>query len=143
MPLLDTLVAPFNPKAVIIYIGANDIHALKKTAQETMDDLKVLLEAINEKLPESKLYYIPVYQTGAHPEFWVHDIELNRLVHEFAEGISYLQVVDVPSALLDSNNQVDNSVFRSDLLHLNDKGYAIWVAEARTALGLEAGGGLS
>jgi lysophospholipase L1-like esterase len=138
MPLVDTLVAPFNPPNVIIYAGANDIHGLKKTAAETMEELNGLFDKLHEKAPSAALHFMTVYQTGAHPQYWEEDKELLKLVEEEAEKRSYLKIIDVASALL-VDGKVDNSMFRGDLLHLSDKGYEIWVKAAREAMGLEGG----
>ncbi|MDR1641687.1 MAG: GDSL-type esterase/lipase family protein [Clostridiales bacterium] len=138
MPWVDTLIAPFDPPDVLIYVGANDIHGLKKSASETMRELGALFDEIHLKAPGAVLHFITVYQTGAHPQSWDQDLELLRLVKEEAQNRPYLKIIDVASALL-VNGEVDNSMFGGDLLHLSDKGYEIWTKTIREAMGLEGG----
>lgn len=133
-PLLDKLIFPFNPQGVVIYIGANDLHNDRTPPAQIMDELQALLIRLHEGLPDSKLYFVSVYSTGAHANMQENDRELNRLVQDFALQQDYLEYIDCATPLLDSEGKIRNDVFLDDLVHLNDTGYQIWSEVIRAAL---------
>lgn len=133
-PLVDKLVTPFAPKAVVIYIGANDIHNDNTAPEQVFSELKQLFSQINTALPDAKLYYVSIYTTGAHTQMRGDDEALNAMVLELSQTNDYLDYIDCAGALLGEGGSVRNDIFLDDLVHLNGTGYEIWAAEIRGVL---------
>jgi lysophospholipase L1-like esterase len=131
----DTLVVPFNPKTLVIYIGSNDLHNDKKDPAVVMQDLEVLFNQLHDALPNTKMYYVSVFKTGAFPELWSNDEQFNTLVKSYTDTIGYLEFIDCDSAL--SSKNVNNNIYEGDLVHLNSSGYIIWTSVIRQALALD------
>lgn len=134
IPLVDKLVTPFHPKAVVIYIGANDIHNNHTAADKIMEELAALFNRIHRELPDAKLYYVSVYTTGAHTNLRSEDEKLNGMVKTWAEQSGYLSYTDCSAALLDTDGNVRKDIFLEDQVHLNNTGYAVWSKVIRDAL---------
>lgn len=134
VPLVDTLVTPFSPKGVVVYIGANDLHNNQEPPSQVAAEIQQLLEQIHGSLPSAKLYYVSVYTTGAHTHMRADDEAVNAYIQALAQQLDYLEYIDCATALLDANGEVQNEVFLADLVHLNETGYALWTKEIRAAL---------
>lgn len=128
------LVVPFAPEAVVVYVGANDLHNSLDAPADVLPKLERLFGQLHEALPGAKLYYVSVYTTGAHTHLRGADEELNRLVRQLAEQTDYLSYIDCATPLMDAAGNVREDVFLDDLVHLNETGYALWARAIRTAL---------
>lgn len=133
-PLVDTLVTPFHPKAVVIYIGANDLHNNHTPPADVFTELEQLIGQIHSALPNARLYYVTVYTTNAYPELRQDDEALNAIVAQLAAQTDYLEYIDCATALLDPQDNIRDDIFLADKVHLNDVGYSIWIRTIRSAL---------
>ncbi|MPM25188.1 hypothetical protein SDC9_71678 [bioreactor metagenome] len=133
-PLLESLVTPFHPRAVLVYIAANDLHNEHRDPEIVADELTALLADIHTALPDAILYYISVYATGAQPESRADEDALNSAMSALAKETDYMRYVDCAGALLGSDGAIRPALFRDDLVHLNDDGYRIWAQTIRAAL---------
>jgi lysophospholipase L1-like esterase len=133
---VDSLVVPFHPSAVVIYLGANDLHNVKSPplAADVSDKLARLFDQIHTELPDTHIYYVSVYTAGSLPELRPLDEALNASIEAKAAQMPYLDFIDVATALLDSDGNIRNDIFQSDLVHLNDEGYALWTKALREEL---------
>ncbi len=133
-PLVDTLVTPFHPQAVVIYVGANDLHNNHTPPADVFTELEQLIRQIHSALPNARLYYVTVYTTGAYPQIRQDDEALNDMVQQLAAQTDYLEYIDCATALLDPQGNVRDDIFLADKVHLNEVGYSIWARTIRSAL---------
>ncbi len=133
-PLVDTLVTPFHPQAVVIYVGANDLHNNHTPPADVFTELEQLVGQIHSALPNARLYYVTVYTTGAYPQMRQDDEALNVMVQRLAAQTDYLEYIDCATALLDPQGNVRDDIFLADKVHLNEAGYSIWTRTIRSAL---------
>ncbi|HMM32946.1 MAG TPA: GDSL-type esterase/lipase family protein [Clostridia bacterium] len=131
---LDTLVTPFAPKAVLVYVAANDLHNDHRDPGDVAADLTRLLDDLHAALPEAKLYYVSVYATGAQPESRADEKTLNDAMAALCEGSAHLRYIDCAAALIGADGDIREELFRGDLVHLNDAGYEIWTETIKRAL---------
>ncbi|MDR2654559.1 MAG: GDSL-type esterase/lipase family protein [Oscillospiraceae bacterium] len=133
-PLVDSLVTPFDPSALVVYVGSNDIHALHRNVEDIAADLDRLLEQIHTAVPDAIIYYISVYTSVDAEELKPEDERFNALAKALTEKREYARFVDCASALLDENGAPRRDVFLDDFVHLNEKGYELWKVPLREAL---------
>ncbi|GHV18878.1 hypothetical protein FACS18949_04690 [Clostridia bacterium] len=133
-PLVDKLIVPFHPKAVLVYVGSNDIHALNRTPEDVAADAEKLLDDIHAKLPNAVLYYVSVYTSENTAEMRPQDERMNELTKAMTERKGY-RFIDVASSLLNADGSLRQDVFLFDNVHLNKTGYALWAPVVRAAFG--------
>ncbi|MDR3072157.1 MAG: GDSL-type esterase/lipase family protein [Clostridiales Family XIII bacterium] len=131
---LDTLITPFEPEGILLYVGANDIHIDGGSGEQAADDFEALCGKIHTALPNTHIYAVSVYTIGSHPEYMPEDILFNERLEAFAEKNTYMSYIDVWTPLLDEDGKVRNEVYAKDLLHLSDEGYVVWTKAIREVL---------
>ncbi len=128
----DRLVTPYNPRALVVFCGTNDIAGDHPKSAETVFGLyKDFVAKVHEDLPGLPIYFIAISPTRSR---WDHrDIvaEANRLVAEYSDQHEELHFINTASALLDENGESREELFREDKLHLNPDGYAVWTSIIR------------
>ena len=116
--------------AVVLYVGANDMHNEKKAPAIVADELEKLFSHIHQAVPNATIYYVSVYATRSHAALRVQDEELGRLAAGFAGKTDYLRYIDCVTAFIDSEEEL----FERDGVHLNKEGYVLWTGIIRDAL---------
>ncbi|MDR1794932.1 MAG: GDSL-type esterase/lipase family protein [Erysipelotrichaceae bacterium] len=134
IPEVDSLVVPFKPEIILIYLGANDLHKDNPDVVLSLKEMETLVTLLHEKVPGAKLYALTVYSTTAASDHFKDDDQFNSGLKSLAEKYSYLEIIDVASALRDSPTKPKEGIFKSDNVHLNSAGYKIWSAEVRSVL---------
>jgi len=134
---LDSLVLPFSPKILLVYLGANDLHKDNPDPEGAAGRLTELLDAVHEALPGCAVYAISVCSTPSATDHIPDDDTFNAALAASCEGRDWMHYVDMNTPLLDGAGKVQPSLFRDDGTHLNDDGYLIWAKVIRAALGLE------
>ncbi len=129
-PWIDKLITPFNPKAVILYIGANDLHNNKTEPNQAFEELEALIDALHATLPETKIFYVSVYTTAAHETLIENDVAFGNLVSNYADEKEYLTYIDCTRTFIDS----EDNLYKDDGVHLNDEGYEVWIDLIKQAL---------
>ena len=133
--LADRLIIPFNPRAVILYVGINDIINYGQNGKTTANNLKGLFRHIHECLPDATIHYIlinkvPQHYTGTNATYID---QANNAIIEFAadEGKSYMNIIDAGTVLEKKSKEYSWGYFLSDGLHMSLAGYELWGAEVK------------
>ena len=130
---LERLVLVYQPRAVAIYEGDNDI-AAGRTPQQIADRMTTILSRISARLPNARVYVISIKPSPARWASWSLAVDTNaRLAALCATDARYTYINVVP-ALLGSNGQPRPELYQSDQLHLNATGYAIWTSVVKPVL---------
>lgn len=131
----DRIVIPYNPRAIVIFSGTNDIAGDNpKSAEAVLGLYKTFVAKVRESLPTTPIYFIAISPTKAR---WQHRkivADTNRLVEAYSASNENLYYIDTASALLDENGASREELFVEDKLHLNADGYAVWTSIIRPAL---------
>lgn len=136
----DRLVRPFNPSAVVVYAGSNDISGLpffSKTADEVVPRVKEYVSLIHDAYPEAPVYYVAITEAPIRKGVRGEIQKANQMLSDWADESGEITFIDTASTLLTSSGEIDGSLFGGDRLHLNDKGYEKFAAVIRQALGEE------
>jgi len=123
----DRIIIPFQPKIIVFYAGGNDINA-HKTPERVFGDFKEFVQKANAALPKTRIVYISI---AGNPSRWTQVEEVkatNKLIEDFTHTDKRLSYVDVFHSMLGSDGKPLPDIFVADNLHMNPKGYAIWVS---------------
>ncbi|MEM8861219.1 MAG: GDSL-type esterase/lipase family protein [Chloroflexota bacterium] len=133
----DRLIFPFNPRAIVVFVGSNDINGVQgesKSGAETFDAFVEFAEKIHDWDADLPIYYISITPTQARWHVWDDIRDANQLIAGYAAGQSNITFIDMTSYFLDDNREPNAELFLSDGLHLNAKGYAIWTSNIKPIL---------
>ncbi|HKI70355.1 MAG TPA: SGNH/GDSL hydrolase family protein [Verrucomicrobiae bacterium] len=122
----DRIVIPYKPKLILLYEGDNDI-AAGKSPERIFSDFKAFVQKVHAALPETPIAYIAVKPCPDRKKFLPEVRETNRLIRDYTEGHEDLSFVDIYTPMLNPDGSLRPELFLKDGLHMNKKGYAIWV----------------
>ena len=119
----------FKPKAIIILIGINDlynIHYQKEipSAEYVGNNIIKITEILREKSPETKIFLQTVLPTTE--VFMKANIaKVNNIIKTYEKNGVY-KVIALNAEFSDKNGLLKKEL-TTDGVHLNDKGYTVWV----------------
>jgi lysophospholipase L1-like esterase len=123
----DDLLAPYQPKQIIIYCGENDFadnHQLK--AQEVVNRYKAFYRKIRERFPDIEVDYISIKYSPSREVIWPQMKIANKKIAAFMKKEANAEFIDVTKAMQDANGNVRKDIFVEDMLHFKPEGYQIW-----------------
>lgn len=134
----DRIITRYRPRAVILYVGSNDLGAalgnVPKTPEAVLELTRELAARIRKAQPVARIYWLATKPTTTDPTRWERGQELNRLVAKWAAGELGVRFFDANAGLLNEQGGADPSFLTFDGIHLNDAGYAVWGATIRERL---------
>ena len=129
----DELVIPFAPKAVVMYIGTNDI-AHGYSVDEVFDRTKELFEYIHCRLPDTQIYYISMPYQPKRAPFRSSIKELNSRIKRYCKKDPLATFINASADMNKLSASERATYFISDGIHLKKKGYAVWTKKVRPVL---------
>jgi len=133
--LLDRLIVPYCPKAIVYYVGINDLVNSGDSVDKIVQNVEQLLSSTHTKLPTAHVFY--VYLNVLPGYFLSYDENIrtiNSTLASFIAGKDWVEGVDAGAALMKENGDPDAGYYRLDNLHMSYYGYVLWAAEIRKAL---------
>lgn len=121
----ERIIIPYRPRTVVLYAGENDINA-GKTPETVLADFRAFVRKIHAELPQARIIYVGMKPS---PSRWKHRdafVRGNQLIADECARNSRLAFVDTWKPMLDSKGEPRPELFVKDMLHMNEKGYAIW-----------------
>jgi lysophospholipase L1-like esterase len=129
------IVLPYQPRAVVLYAGDNDLaFPWLKTPEQVLADFKQFVEIIHAQLPDTWIYFISIKPSLRRWTGWEKIKKTNELIADYIRTQPRVQFIDVDSAMLDPQGKPRPDLFRKDGLHMNAQGYAIWVSIVKPVL---------
>lgn len=122
----NQVVAPYNPRQVVLYEGDNDLDGTSKTAQDFMDDVITMTRLINIYFPNSKILLVSIKPSPSRTSSFTKYQAANVLMKTYADKFSHIEYVDTWTPMLKADGTPQTSYFGSDMLHMNATGYALW-----------------
>lgn len=113
------------PTQLFIYEGDNDLSS-GKTVDVVVADMKTLLRVIKRSLPETQVHIISPKPSIARWNLREKYVALNQELKSLCESKENVAFIDVWSEMLQENGDLDETLFKEDGLHMNEKGYRIW-----------------
>jgi hypothetical protein len=121
------VVFPYHPGKIFLYAGENDIATGGKTAQSVADLFAKLWEMTRQQLPDAEIYYLSIKQSPSRLKFTPDFILANKLIKDYISTKSKTYYIDMSTAVLNNKTTLpDSSLYKPDMLHLNNKGYDNW-----------------
>jgi lysophospholipase L1-like esterase len=130
-----------SPKLIVLMIGTNNTGHVGRpqkelngtiyqcNAEQTAEGVKLILEALKKKCPSTQILLLGIFPRGEKPTDIMRqqNIATNALIAKYADG-SGVHYLDLGTTFLKDDGTLTREIM-PDLLHLSEKGYAMW-AEA-------------
>ena len=130
----DRIILPYEPSKVLIYEGDNDIAAGKEPARVARE-FEELVAAIHKELPRTEIYYIAIKPSPSRWKLAQPGRAANALIEGYAKRTPRVEYVDIWTPMLNEKGEPDPKYFVDDMLHMNRKGYDLWVEALRPHIG--------
>ena len=134
----DRIVLPYEPSAIVLYAGDNDI-AFGLSADCTLRDFEAFVEHIHAAAPGTPIYFISIKPSPSRMQFWSDMERANQLIEAETTTNAALHFVDVSEAMLDQQGQPMPELFTGDGLHMNAAGYQLWTSIIQPRLATDLG----
>lgn len=122
---INDVVFPYKPKQIVIYCGENDI-AAGATPDEVVARTKQLIDLIRKKYSRVIITYISIKPSPSREKFIPIMKEVNQQVETLIKGMRRASFINTADAMYNADGTIMATIFLSDKLHMNAKGYAIW-----------------
>jgi lysophospholipase L1-like esterase len=121
----------YNPEKIVIYCGENDVASSDTvTGKIVFDRFKILYKHIRDKFPAIKIYYISLKPSPLRWSMQNRMIDANARIKKFCKKEKHIYFINIWSKMLENSKPI-SSIFKADSLHMNPKGYEIWMKEIR------------
>lgn len=121
----EKIVLPYEPRAILIYEGENDISA--GVPPETIRDVFItFVDLVHSQLPETRIYFMSLKPSIRRWHLWDQMREANLLIARECSQNNLLTFYDISVAMLNDEGTPKPEIFLGDELHMNDLGYDIW-----------------
>ena len=122
---LNALVLRYEPIAVFIYEGDNDVNT-GKSPEVIMQDLDKILRRLNEQRNGISIYFIGAKPSPSRWQLKTEYLAFNRALEHYSEGMVNANYANVWNPMLDTSGNPRPELFLSDMLHMKPEGYKIW-----------------
>ena len=126
------------PKLVVLMIGTNNTghqgrpaaehggSVYASSAEQTAEGVKMILDILGKKLPETKVLLLGIFPRGATKDDAMRkqNVATNNLISGFADG-KRVFYMDIGNTFLQPDGVLSKNIM-PDLLHLNAQGYQMW-----------------
>ncbi len=131
----DRIIKPYEPRAIVVYVGDNDIGA-DKTPETVEADFRALVSKVRQTQPTVPLFYLTIKASRLRWELWPLMDEANHRIGEIAAADPLIHVIDVSAPMLarGGGGKPPSDLFLLDGLHLSAKGYALWTSIVQARL---------
>ncbi len=119
---------------VLVYEGDNDLSGPWLKPETYADQCREFTEAMFAVRPDAHIYFISTKPSPSREAAMDRFAEANEYVQELCDDHDQLHFIDVFSRMLDDDGSPREDIFKSDRLHMNEKGYVIWTDAVRAAL---------
>ena len=126
-----------SPKLVTLMIGTNHMHDAKAAyppdePNDIFSGIQAIVNEVAQRLPESKLIIFSVFPRK--PDTANERVKaVNAMLPQLADG-KRIEHRDLSRWFLSEKGQLNQTLYKSDLLHLNDRGYRVWATALQPLL---------
>ncbi|WP_213949026.1 SGNH/GDSL hydrolase family protein [Luteibacter sp. dw_328] len=126
----DRIVTPYHPAALVMYAGDNDLQG-GDSPEQVRDDFAAFVGKVRETQPDLPVAFIAIKPSVARVALLPNILQADMLIRQWAMTQKNVAFLDVVPAMLDAKGQPMSDLFIDDGLHMNAKGYALWVAQVK------------
>lgn len=115
-----------NPKVAVVMIGTNNAGHRHEPSHYTTKGVAAVVAELQKRLPETKILLLGIFPRGETSEdpLRVLNTKTNTLLAKMADGEKVVYL-NINKTFLDENGVLPKDIM-PDLLHPNQKGYALW-----------------
>ena len=131
----EEVIFKYEARKIVIYCGENDLASSETiTPTEVFNRFKTLYEDIRKKQPKVPIVFVSIKPSISRWKMKEKQIETNKLIEAFINKKRNIVFVNIWNQMLDENGNPKKDIFISDNLHMNEKGYEIWIAALKDQL---------
>ena len=131
----DELVNKFNPMAVVVFAGSNDITPVSVKAPEVLlGSFHKFVAKVRTNKPDLPIYYIGITPSPRRWEVWPRAAAANNAIERYIDATPGLFFIDTTPALLNASGEPNVDNYSYDAQHFGDSGYQIWTSIIRPRL---------
>lgn len=127
----DRMVVKYEPKAVVVYEGDNDL-AMGKNMEELAKEYEEFSNRLKKALPKTKLVYLAIRPSLSRIAIVEKQKQFNYWLEKYCKSEKNRYFLDMHSPFYLTDGTVMQDIFISDRLHLNEKGYQIFSSKIRS-----------
>ncbi|MES2477061.1 MAG: GDSL-type esterase/lipase family protein [Verrucomicrobiota bacterium] len=140
-PLVHRIVTPYQPSAIVVFEGTNDIRGGGKTGEQVFADFQTFVATVRAQQPGVPICFIGITPTPSffnNPDHDPRRRTANSLIKSYCESdpglnLHFLNTNEFLDNLYDTSDPSWPTYFVDDT-HLSRKGYAHFVSVIRPAL---------
>lgn len=129
----DRIVAPYEPKFILVYEGDNDL-ASGKSVDEVFTDWETFVTRVEAQLPKARIGFVAVKPSPARRKDLDAQRKLNQRIRDYCRESERCVFIDIVTPMLNEAGEPKPTLFVEDNLHMNPAGYAIWQEAVTAAL---------
>ena len=122
---VERIVIPYRPRVVVVYAGDNDLQA-GKSPEDVLADFQSFSSKIHSALPKARIVYIAIKPSPSRWSIKDKIVRANELIAAECAKDKRDAFADVYTPMLNAKGEPRPELFVKDMLHMNEKGYAIW-----------------
>ena len=119
----DRLFTFNEPKAIILYLGGNDL-SLGWNAYKIIEKIKLLIAKVHDRYPSSIIINLSIKPSIERVDYIEKIMTINKAMSLFSEKTDFVRQIDFFNALL-KDGMPNRQYFLRDGLHLNAHGYNV------------------
>jgi lysophospholipase L1-like esterase len=124
----NEVIFKYQARKIVIYCGENDLASSETvTPTEVFNRFKILYESIRKHQPKVPIVYVSIKPSISRWKMKEKQIETNKLIEAFINKKRNIVFVNIWNKMLDENGNPKKDIFSSDNLHMNEKGYELWI----------------
>src|SRR6516165_6238273 len=107
---MDQIVIPYKPRIIVYYCGSNDVNA-GEPAGAIIGRTKQFLKIVNEKLPDTFVYYTSIQKAPDKRSRWDVVDAVNREMERYSHDARQLGYIDLNPLLFDRQGNLREDLF--------------------------------
>ncbi|RDS81450.1 hypothetical protein DWU99_17435 [Dyella psychrodurans] len=122
----DRIVAPYHPRAIVLYAGDNDLWD-GRSPQQVRDEFAAFVSKVRSEDPGVSIAFVSIKPSMARKMLLAKIEEANARVREYAATQKGVTFIDTFTPMLGPDGQPQSKWFVQDGLHMNRSGYELWI----------------
>ena len=121
----------YHSSKIVLYCGENDVASSEKVdGKEVFQRFKTLFEIIRKQYPEVPFVFVSIKPCILRWSMRDRMMDANQRISSFLSHEKKTTFINIWDAMLE-NGEPKKDIFREDNLHMNAKGYAIWIEKMK------------